>query len=348
LTEPHSPQHNEAGVQMRYRSILGVIAVSCGLVCAGLVAAQQAPYDPPRHTQAPPRIGTSFEELGGFADLGISTERDRPPAWQLAEHRRLDATLAAIPAQRKGVVDVYVLAVALDSDPVFGREAREAGRVLARRYGAAGRTVVLAGSDGSGESMLPRGSPDNIALVLARFAEVMDKAEDVVILYTTSHGAPIGIAYNDADQGYGFISPSRLWSMFGTLGIERRLVIVSACYSGVFVPMMATDDSAIVTAADAEHTSFGCQADSDWTFFGDALINHALRKRQPLQSAGDEARGLVASWEARGRITPSNPQIAIGPRAHLWLDKLDAAAPAAPSTPVGRPAVTLLDQLPAR
>jgi hypothetical protein len=332
---------------MRYRSILGVIAACCGLVGSALVA-QQAPYDAPRHTQAPPTIATSSEELNGFADLGISTERDRAPDWQLAEHRRLDATLAAIPAQHKGVVDVYVLAVGLDSDPVFGREAREAGRVLARRYGAEARTVVLAGTDGSGETRLPRGSPDNIAMVLARFAEVMDKSEDVVVLYTTSHGAQIGIAYNDADQGYGFISPSRLWSMFGSLGIERRLVIVSACFSGVFVPMLATDDSAIITAADSEHTSFGCQADSDWTFFGDALINHALRKRQSLQAAGEEARGLVAGWEARGNITPSNPQIAIGSRAHLWLDALDGRVPAATTAPVGKPAVSLLDNLPPR
>lgn len=333
---------------MRYRSILLFIAMIGGLACADGAGAQQAAYDPPRHTEPPPTIGTSSEDFIGLADLGITTERSRAPDWQLAEHRRLDRTLAAIPAQRKGVVDVYVLAVGLDSDPVFGREAREAGRVLARRYGAEARTVVLAGSDGSGESTLPRGSPDNIAMVLARFAEVMDKSEDVVVLYTTSHGAQVGIAYNDADSGYGFISPSRLWSMFGTLGIERRLVIVSACYSGVFVPMLATDDSVVVTAADADHTSFGCQADSDWTFFGDALINHALRKRQPLQAADDEARALVASWEARGRITPSNPQISIGSRAHLWLDRLDAAAPATLSAPVGRPAVSLLDHLPAQ
>ena len=331
---------------MRHRAILGFFSALFGLMAAGAAVAQQAGYDAPRHTQPPPSIGASMEDLGSLANLGISTERDRAPGWQLAEHRRLDATLAAIPSQRKGVVDVYVLAVGLDSDPVFGREAREAGRVLARRYGAEARTVVLAGSDGAGDSKLPRGSPDNIALVLARFAEVMDTHEDVVVLYTTSHGSPIGIAYNDADQGYGYISPSRLWSMFGSLGIERRLVIISACYSGVFVPLMATEDSAILTAADSEHTSFGCQADNDWTFFGDALINHALRKRQPLAAVAEEARGLVAGWEARGRVTPSNPQSSIGPRAHLWLDPLDAAAPAAASVPVGKPAVSLLDQQP--
>ena len=45
--------------------------------------------------------------------------------------------LATLQPQRKGVVDAYVVTVGLDSDPVFGREAREAGKVLSRRYDAA-------------------------------------------------------------------------------------------------------------------------------------------------------------------------------------------------------------------
>ncbi|MFX5602815.1 hypothetical protein ABTD90_19915, partial [Acinetobacter baumannii] len=87
--------------------------------------------------------------------------------------------------------------------------AREAARVLARRYDAAGHTIVLAGSDGTRDSDLPMGSPDNLSAALARVAELMDHDEDVLVLYTTSHGAPLGIVYNDADQGYGVISPNR-------------------------------------------------------------------------------------------------------------------------------------------
>jgi len=60
------------------------------------------------------------------------------------------------------------VSIALDSDPVFGREARVAGDVLRRRYGALGRTIVLAGSDGNAPSELPRGSPETLAIVLAR------------------------------------------------------------------------------------------------------------------------------------------------------------------------------------
>ena len=309
-----------------------------------LAASAQSPgYQPPQHLSTTPLIDrASTEELAFLADQGVDFERDRPPAQALAEHRRLDAALASLAPQRPGVVDAYVVTVALDSDPVFGREAREAGHVLTRRYGAAGHAVTLAGSDGSAESTLATGSPTNLTAVLARVAELMDKNEDVLVLYTTSHGAPWGIVYNDGDQGFGAISPTRLWTTLSTLGIRNRLLLVSACFSGVFVPLLASDTTAIMTAASADRTSFGCQADQDWTFFGDATINHALRKAQPFAAAATEATNLIGGWEGQGRLTPSQPQLSVGAGARVWLAALEAHLPAA-TPPVGRPATGALD-----
>ena len=307
-------------------------------------APTRAQYDPPHHTRPAPPIGTSDEDVVVQANAGIEIQRDRSPREELAEHRRLDRALARLAPQRPGVVDAYVVAVGLDSDAVFGREAREAATVLERRYGAVGRTIVLAGSDGRAPSDLPRGSPGTVAAVLARVAELMDEKEDVLILYTTSHGAPLGIVYNDGDQGFGAISPVRMADMLRQLGITRRLVIVSACYSGVFVPALASADGVVITAASSDRSSFGCQADSDWTFFGDALINHALRKHQPLAAAGAEAMALIASWEKQGNLNPSQPQIEIGARAGRWLGVLDRRVPLTASRPVGTPAVRLLDR----
>lgn len=301
------------------------------------------PYQPPRHTVPPPLVGSATPaEIAAAADVGVQIERDRSPRDLLAEHRRLSAALAAIQPGRRGQVDAFVVAIALDSDPVFGREAREAGRVLARRYRAVGRTVVLAGSDGSRPSTLPMGSPGALAAVLARVAEVMDAREDVLVLYATTHGAPLGMVYNDGDQGYGVLAPARLWRTLRELGIERRLLLVSACYAGTFVPMMMSAETAIVTASAADRTSFGCQADSDWTFFGDALVNQALRKPQPLARAVGEATGLIDGWENRGKLEASNPQASIGAGAARWLADLERALPPA-SAPVGRPAVTQLE-----
>jgi hypothetical protein len=301
------------------------------------VPAAAQSYQPPEHKGPwPPLVsGTSQAEWAASLDLGPDFERGRTARFDLAEHRRLGEALAALAPQRGGTVDAYVIVAALDSDPVFGREAREAGRVLARRYDAAGRTLVLAGSDGSGPSALPMGSVRSLTLALARAAELMDRDEDVLVLYVTTHGVPQGIAYHDGDEGFGLLTPGRLASLLNELGIRNRLLILSSCFSGTFVPVLKADRTALVTAAAADRTSFGCAPENQWTYFGDAMINHALRKPQPLAAAADEALGLVGRWESDGGLTPSKPQVSIGKGVAAWLKPLETRMPATPTAPLG-------------
>jgi hypothetical protein len=210
--------------------------------------------------------------------------------------------------------------------------------VLSRRFDSAGRTLVLAGSDGRGSGALPRGSLHALSLALARIAELIDPDEDVLILYSTGHGAPYGLTYHDGDEGYGVLTPARLAALLAELGFRNRLLILSACYSGQFVPVLYGDTTALFTAASAGRTSFGCAADNDWTFFGDAMINRALRKPQPLAAASTEALKLVGQWEAGRKLEPSYPQVSIGSRVDSWLKPLEARMPKTATAPVGRPA----------
>ena len=305
---------------------------------------QSSGYSAPQHLGNWPGLasGDNPNDAAISLDLGPELERDRSPRWLLADQRKLNQALAELKPQRKGVVDAYVVAVGLDSDPIFGREAREAGKVLSRRYGALGHTIILAGTDGSAPSDLPNGSPRNLTIALARIAELMDKKEDVLVLYTAGHGAKIGLAYHDADDGFGIIPPARLARVFDELGIKNRLLILSACFSGIFVPTMSSDTTALFTAAAADRTSFGCQSDKDWTFYGDAMINNALRQPVPLAVAGERARALITKWEAMGNITPSQPQISIGSKVDTWLKPLEARMPRTGTPMVGRPAITIL------
>lgn len=321
-----------------------IVPFAFALLALPAASAQQQPYTPPQHTAPPPPALTRStpQEVVQQADGGTQIERDRPATYALAEHRRLTRALATLLPQRKGVVDAYVLSVALDSDPVFGREAREAGKVLARRYDAIGRTITLGGSDGKAPSPLPMGSPANLEVALARIAELMDEKEDVLILYTTSHGAPFGVVYNDGNEGFGAISPRRLAALLRAHGIERRLLIISACYSGVFVPPLSGPQSAVLSAAASDRSSFGCAAENDWTFFGDALVNRALRKPQPLGAAVTEAIAEIAAWETRGKLKPSLPQQSIGVEVQTWLKPLEARMPKIATQPVGKPSVDSL------
>lgn len=259
-----------------------------------------------------------------------------PASQQLTDERRIDAALASLKAQRPGVVDAYVVVVALDGDAVFGREAREAGHVLASRFDAAGRTIVLANDEGGSKADGP-GSPHTLALALARVAELMDRNEDVLVLYSTSHGEPReGLVYKDLQRGVGVISPARLTAMLEELGYRNWLLMLQACFSGQFVPSLENSTTIVVTAAAADRSSFGCQAGNDWTFFGDALVNHAFRQPLPLDVQLRRATALIEAAEEREHLEPSNPQINIGTDTAKWLGPLDAREPTAGSMPVGQ------------
>ena len=97
----------------------------------------------------------------------------------------------------------------------------------------------------------------------------------------------------------------------------------------------------MLTASAADRTSFGCQSDNDWTFYGDALINHALRKAQPLDVAAADAATMVAAWEVENQLPSSDPKFSLGNNVRSWLSPLEAKIPAVPTPPVGRPATAL-------
>jgi hypothetical protein len=95
--------------------------------------------------------------------------------------------------------------------------------------------------------------------------------------------------------------------------IKNRVVIVSACYAGIFVPPLANDNTIVLAAADAQHTSFGCAPERDWTYFGDAFFRQSVRPGWDFQHAFDNARVLIHGWEMMDRAVPSNPQAHFGP-----------------------------------
>lgn len=323
----------------RGRIIIGGFAALLAALVVPLSEAPANPNQPPPHTAPWPDLGSgqSPGERRSSFDLSPELQRGVSAAQIREQQRRLDAALAALAPQRRGTADAYVLTIALDSDPVFAREAREAARVLSARYGAQGRTLTLAGPDGTRDDA-PHGSISALLMTLHHLGTVMDGKEDVLVLYTTSHGSDIGLAYHYGDSGYGILAPAKLKAALEEAGIRRRVLILSACFSGVFVPALASPDTAILTAAASTRSSFGCVAENDWTYYGDALINRALRQPVSLDEAARMAGRSVAEWEAKARFLASLPQVSIGPEVGTWLPALEAGKPRIASAPVGRPA----------
>jgi Peptidase C13 family len=283
-----------------------------------------------------PASAQSLENIAA-AEEGFAKEQARDAKWLLDQHERLSAAIAAVKPQTPGVIDAFVVVAGLDSDAVFIKESTEAAKVLAHRYNAEGHTILLATG---AEKTAPQGSPSNLAIALSAMAAKMDLKEDVLVLYTTSHGNPkIGIVYRDGEKGFGMIAPQRLEGLLDSLGIKRRLLMISACYSGIFVPVLKNEDSIIITAASDKRSSFGCSPGNDWTFFGDALINNALRTPEPLEKSVKDAFKLVETWETTLGLVSSDPQVSFGKKSDDWLLALEKQMPTDVTAKVGKPAI---------
>ena len=214
------------------------------------------------------------------------------------------ATLAhAAPAK----VDVVAFGLWGDQS-VFASEAEGAARIVAREFGPIGKVIVRANTTRSGEA-----TEANLRATLAELGAKMDPDRDLLFLILTSHGDQEGIGVA-TPQGKSFITPIELRTMLRESGARLSVVIVSACYAGVFADALAEPDTLVITAADDDHASFGCRDGAKWTTFGEAFFNQALTKAHSLTAAFALARTLIAEREQAEGYVPSNPQMAGGER----------------------------------
>ena len=153
------------------------------------------------------------------------------------------------------------------------------------------------------------------------------RAPDGCLVYLTSHGAPEGVVV--ADQ---VLAPGVLGAMLDeACGRRPTIVVISACYSGVFVPELAAPSRMVLTAARPDRASFGCGEDDRYPYFDDCFLR-AFGAARDFPRLGAAVQACVARREAEtGASPPSEPQLYIGPtiRPLLPLYALpgDAARP---------------------
>jgi hypothetical protein len=235
------------------------------------------------------------------------------PGFEQSQRSLLQAEIAGLAPSTKGTTNIYALGVAgwADQD-VFLKELDGGLAALGGVLPIRGRAVRLVNHRETLES-LPLANQRNFAAAVHALGEVMDKDADVLLLLMTSHGEPTGFGLRLPSEVVTQLTPQEVATALDNEGIKNRIVIVSACYAGVFVPPLTNDNTIVITAADANSTSFGCAPERDWTYFGDAFFRQSVRPGQDFQRAFDNARVLIQGWELMDRARPSNPQAHFGP-----------------------------------
>jgi hypothetical protein len=253
-------------------------------------------------------LWVSAAEVGGESGQLHLTEKVLS-----AQERLLDGELAGLLPGVKGESHFYFVGFAGDAtQDVFLKELLAAERLFEKRFGTARRSVILANNPQTAAT-LPFASATNLYRTLARLGQVMNRESDVLVLFLTSHGSrDHELSVNNDPLELDQITPEMVRSMLRKSGINWKVVIVSACFAGGFIEPLKDERTLVITAADAKSESFGCGYGENFTWFGEALLDQALRSTYSFTEAFDKARETIQQWEDEQGETPSNPQIWVG------------------------------------
>lgn len=139
-------------------------------------------------------------------------------------------------------------------------------------------------------------------------SDLSGRAAGGCLFYLTSHGLPQGAQVDQI-----ILRPGTLASMLDqTCGKRPTVVVISACFSGVFVPPLAQPNRMVLTAARPDRTSFGCGQDNKYPYFDDCFLSSMPNARDFGALAGS-VRECVRNRETAEKMTPpSEPQIWVG------------------------------------
>ena len=273
-----------------------------------------------------PRYDESTPQPGGFYSLAEE-------AAFYAQSGALERELEAVQPERPGVADLYVIAAALYAgEDVFMKEVKMITALLGERFDAAGRTVTLINNPKTLDEH-PIASLTSLRESLKHVGETMNKADDVLVLYITSHGSEKHeLAVDFRPLRFATIDPSKLKAALDDSGIRWKVIIVSACYSGGFVDPLKDARTLIITAASADRTSFGCGSASDATYLAKALFGEALKKTYSFEEAFGIARAKIEQWEREQGETSSQPQLHVGEEIRRKLAQVEKRLAARPAS----------------
>ena len=257
-------------------------------------------------TYAKPRPDGSKQENGVWRYGMLPRDAERKQAQGnvevalYAQKQLLEQALASLKPREPGKINLYLLAVAGDgSQEVFRREVEFVQAEFARRFGTEGRAVALVNSR-STVATAPMATVTSIRQALKAIAARMDREQDILFLFMTSHGSAeheLSLAQNGIDLAD--LPAKELAAMLKESGIRWKVVVVSACYSGGFIDSLQDERSLIITAARRDRRSFGCADENDFTYFGRAFFKESLPKSRSFVEAFRRAEALVRDWERR-------------------------------------------------
>ena len=153
-----------------------------------------------------------------------------------------------------------------------------------------------------------RPEKSDLQTIYADLADLTTQTASGCMFYLSSHGSPAGAIVDDR-----ILAPGVLDTLLDrTCGSRPTVVVISACFSGVFVQTLARANRMVLTAARPDRSSFGCGEADKYPYFDDCFLR-SMKESRDFPGLGLAVKACVAAKEKEtGAEPPSEPQLFVG------------------------------------
>jgi len=210
-------------------------------------------------------------------------------------------------------IDLYFLGIAGDGkQAVFRREVQFVSDYFAQKFLTQGKSMTLI-NDRSTVKEVPLATVTSIRQSLQELAARMDAENDILFVYMSSHGSrDFEFSLQQSGLSLGNLPAQTLADLLADVPIRWKVVVVSACYSGGFIPALVDENTLVITAAAKDRSSFGCSDRAEFTYFGEAFFKQALPISDSFVSAFEKAASILTIREFFKGYDSSQPQLRMG------------------------------------
>ncbi len=230
-----------------------------------------------------------------------------PAAAPAAQPEAQSSAIASAPAKRASEWGAVFVA-GDNSIKAFDNATRRFYSIIERKPGIAMSRLTSDSSIAPSENEIA-----DVGTIDAALAFVTKSQQEKCLVFMTSHGTKDGFYLSQAN-GTGALLPPRVLDEWldNHCGLRPTVVIVSACYSGIFLKDgMEQPNRIILTAARDDRPSFGCGAGQVYTYYDKCLLD-SWTWVYTWAELYDRTKACVAEREAEMDATPSEPQAYFG------------------------------------
>ncbi|TGN40659.1 hypothetical protein E5Q11_10455 [Marinobacter confluentis] len=282
------------------------------------------------------RLSGTWEkgEFVGGEEGGTDESADAPAAQTqpepltetiLAEdQQRLNDQINSLAQERPGKSDAYFLAVGGDgTESVFMRDIKVARNGVQTLFDVDSRAIMLLNH--RDYETFPLATRPSVSTALKALDQKLNPEEDLLVVHLVSHGARDGaLSFQQPGLDLPDLSPQAFAQMLEPLQARRKLIVVSACFSGQWIDSLKSSDTWIMTSSREDRTSFGCGDDSEMTWFTKAVYQSVGLSLSEPDAMFEQVTRQIRSWEediGMDEESWSYPQVYLGEGMRQWLSQ---------------------------